>query len=97
MAWRGLTKQQWAAIRVHLPEPKVSRRGGRPRVDDRRCFEGILWLLWPGAQWSELPRRYGKPLDLLAAAQAVGRERGAAQAVAGFLGPTQRPAKDSLG
>ena len=61
MAWRGLTKQQWEAIRVHLPQPKVSRRGGRPRVEDRRCVEGILWILWTGAQWSELPRRYGSP------------------------------------
>jgi transposase len=61
MAWRGLTKQQWAAVRIHLPQPQVSARGGRPRVDDRRCFEGILWVLWTGAQWSELPRRYGSP------------------------------------
>jgi transposase len=61
MAWRGLTKQQWEAIRIHLPQPKVSQRGGRPRVEDRRCFEGILWILWTGAQWSELPRRYGSP------------------------------------
>ena len=61
MAWRGLTKQQWEAIRVHLPQPKVSRRGGRPRVEDRRCVEGILWILWTGAQWSEWPRRYGSP------------------------------------
>jgi|Tabmets5t2r1_1033131.scaffolds.fasta_scaffold92550_2 transposase len=61
MAWRGLTMQQWAAIRIHLPALKVSRRGGRPRIPDRRCFEGILWVLWTGAQWSELPRRYGSP------------------------------------
>jgi transposase len=61
MAWRGLTKQQWDAIRVHLPQPKASTRGGRPRVDDRRCVEGILWILWTGAQGSELPRRYGSP------------------------------------
>ena len=61
MAWRGLTQQQWGAIRVHLPQPKVSRRGGRPRIPDRRCFEGILWMLWTGAQWSELPQRYGSP------------------------------------
>jgi transposase len=61
MAWRGLTKQQWEAIRVHLPQPKGSRRGGRPRVENRRCFEGILWSLWTGAPWSELPRRYGSP------------------------------------
>jgi transposase len=61
MAWRGLTSQQWNAIRVHLPQPQVSPRGGRPRLDDRRCLEGILWILWTGAQWSELPRRYGSP------------------------------------
>ena len=61
MAWRGLTKEQWEAIRVHLPQPELSPRGGRPRVADRRCFEGILWILWTGAQWSELPRRYGSP------------------------------------
>src|ERR687895_371842 len=59
MAWRRLTKQHWETIRLHLPQPKASPRGGRPRVDDRRCFEGILWILWTGAQWSELPRRYG--------------------------------------
>ena len=61
MAWRGLTKQQWDAIRMHLPQPKASARGGRPRVEDRRCVEGILWILWTGSQWSELPRRYGSP------------------------------------
>jgi transposase len=61
MAQRGLTKEQWEAIRVHLPHAKLSPRGGRPRVADRRCFEGILWILWTGAQWSELPRRYGSP------------------------------------
>jgi transposase len=61
MAWRGLTNTQWEAIRVHLPQPKLSPRGGRPRVADRRCFEGILWILWTGAQWSELPRRYASP------------------------------------
>jgi transposase len=61
MAWRGLTKTQWEAIRGQLPPPKTSPQGGRPRVEDRRCFEGILWILWTGAQWSELPRRYGSP------------------------------------
>jgi transposase len=59
MAWRGLTKKQGDAIRVHLPPPKASTRGGRPRVDERRWVGGILWLLWTGAQWRELPRRYG--------------------------------------
>jgi transposase len=35
--------------------------GWTPRVEDRRCLEGILWILWRGAQRSELPRRYGSP------------------------------------
>jgi transposase len=61
MAWRGLTKPQWEAIRGQLPPPKTSPQGGRPRVEDRRCVEGILWILWTGAPWSELPRRYGSP------------------------------------
>jgi transposase len=58
MAWRRPITQQWEAIRVHLPQQKPSSRGGRPRAEDRRCVEGILWT---GAQWSELPRRYGSP------------------------------------
>src|SRR5919108_4136982 len=61
LAWRRLTNAQWEAIRIHLPQPKAPPRGGRPRVEARRCFEGILWILGTGAQWSELPRRYGSP------------------------------------
>jgi transposase len=61
MAWRGLTNTQWEAIRGQLPPPKTSPPGGRPRVEARRCFEGILWILWPGAQWRERPRPYGSP------------------------------------
>ena len=59
MAWHGVTDAQWEAIRVHLPKRKRSRKGGRPRADDRKCFEGLLWILWTGAPWSALPREYG--------------------------------------
>lgn len=64
MAWRGLTEVQWAKVKEQLPvrrKPwrKRDRKGGRPPLDDRKCFEGILWILWTGAQWSELPPRYG--------------------------------------
>lgn len=61
MAWKQLTTKQWEAIKPHLPERQTTSRGGRPRADDRKCFEGILWILWTGAPWSELPERYGKP------------------------------------
>jgi transposase len=40
MAWRKLSKQQWEAIRVHLPQAQASRRGGRPRAVERT----FAWL-----------------------------------------------------
>jgi len=61
MAWKDLTSQQWSAIEPLLPSREHNPKGGRPRADDRKCFEGILWILWTGAPWSELPERYGKP------------------------------------
>lgn len=60
MAWRKLTDRQWEKVKVHLPARKKNRKGGRPPADDRKCFEGILWILWTGAPWGELPERYGR-------------------------------------
>ena len=34
---------------------------GRPRADDRRILEGILWVLRTGARWQDIPREYGSP------------------------------------
>lgn len=60
MAWRGLTDPQWETVSKNLPRRKANPKGGRPAADNRSCFEGILWILWTGAPWSELPERYGK-------------------------------------
>jgi transposase len=59
MTWRQVTDRQWKAIEAHLPKRAANRKGGRPAVSDRKCFEGILWILWTGAPWSELPAQYG--------------------------------------
>jgi transposase len=59
MAWRAVTDEQWERIVEQLPRRKRRTAGGRPPADDRQCFEGILWILWAGAPWSELPARYG--------------------------------------
>lgn len=61
MAFAELSDAQWEKLCVHLPRVKPSAKGGRPRADDRRCFEGILWILKTGAQWHALPREYGSP------------------------------------
>jgi transposase len=49
MAWRAVTDKQWQLIKAQLPKPKRSRKAGRRPLDDRQCFEGILWILWAGA------------------------------------------------
>jgi transposase len=53
-----LTDMQWAFIRPLLPPPA---RTGRPRADDRRIIEGILYVLITGCRWQDLPREYGAP------------------------------------
>ncbi len=41
-----------------LPRQNFTK-GGIPRADDKRTVEGILWILTTGAQWNELPAKYG--------------------------------------
>lgn len=53
-----LTDGQWAFIRPLLPPPA---RTGRPRADDRRTIEGILYVLTTGCRWQDLPPEYGAP------------------------------------
>ena len=65
VSWRKLTDRQWEEVRKALPTRKKpwrkkDRKGGRPPADDRKCFEGILWILRTGAPWDELPERCGK-------------------------------------
>jgi transposase len=50
-----LTDTQWERLKPLLPP----RKPGRPRQDDRRILDGILWKLATGAPWRDLPERYG--------------------------------------
>ena len=52
---RVLTDEQWERISPHLPKHPPSPKGGRPRIDDRECLEGILWVLRSGARWRDIP------------------------------------------
>ena len=56
MEFRELTDEQWAFLPPLLP-PKA--RTGRPRADDRRIINGILYVLITGCRWPDRPRRYG--------------------------------------
>ena len=52
-----LTEEQFALIADLLPAN--GSRGGQWK-DHRSVVNGIFWILHTGAQWRELPERYGK-------------------------------------
>jgi len=53
-----LTDRQWAFIQPLLPPPAHT---GRPRADDLRTIDGILYILITGCRWQDLPQEYGAP------------------------------------
>ena len=52
-----LTDAQWSKI-AHL-FPADEPRKGRPWRPHREVFNGILWVLFSGIPWRDLPERYG--------------------------------------
>lgn len=54
----GVTDEEWAVISPLLPSERG--RGCRPAQDNRRYFEGMLWIARSGSQWRLLPADYGK-------------------------------------
>lgn len=52
----ALTDAQWARI-AHLFAPTTTR--GRPGRPARHMLDAALWILKTGAQWRDLPERFG--------------------------------------
>ena len=53
-----ITNPQWAVVAPFVAPVSRLETRGRPRQDDRRILEGILWTLRTGAQWRYLPKEY---------------------------------------
>jgi transposase/heme-degrading monooxygenase HmoA len=51
-----LSDAQWERIQPLLPP---HNKEGRPRADDRRTLDGILYVLRTGCRWHDLPTQYG--------------------------------------
>ena len=49
----------WEHIKPLLPPELPRSRSGRPRMDDRKAMEAILYLLHTEFRWKELPRSMG--------------------------------------
>jgi len=52
-----LSAAQWGRVRRLLPT--ASKKGGRPRKNDRSMVEAMLWIVRTGAPWRDLPSGYG--------------------------------------
>jgi len=49
----------WDLIRPILPPHPPSPKGGKPRIDDRICLTGILFVLKTGIGWEDFPHEMG--------------------------------------
>jgi len=55
MAGSLISEEFWNEVKPLLPEHPPDPRGGAPRADDRKCLEGIAYVLRTGCQWQMLP------------------------------------------
>jgi len=57
--WRDITEEEWQRVMPLLPElrPRAELRG-RPLANTRSVLNGVLWVMYSGATWSAMPRRY---------------------------------------
>ena len=53
----------WSLIRPLLSASMPKPQGGRPRVSDRACLTGILFVLRSGIPWRMLPKQLGVPCE----------------------------------
>ncbi|SIT39888.1 transposase [Paraburkholderia ribeironis] len=56
---RDITDEEWQRVALLLPElrPRSELRG-RPLANTRSVLNGVLWVMYSGATWSAMPRRY---------------------------------------
>jgi transposase len=59
MATALVTDALWGLVEPLLPMTLPKPKGGRPRLADRACLEGIIFVLRTGIPWRMLPKRLG--------------------------------------
>ena len=59
MARLLVTDEMWEVVEPLLPKWTPSPKGGQPRVPDRICLTGILFVLKSGIPWEDFPQEMG--------------------------------------
>ena len=56
---RDINDEEWQRVASLLPElrPRAELRG-RPLANTRSVLNGVLWVMYSGATWSAMPRKY---------------------------------------
>ena len=49
----------WEKVEPLVPPAPSHAKGGRTRMDDRKAFAAIVYVLRTGIQWNALPRELG--------------------------------------
>jgi transposase len=54
-----VSDELWTLVEPLLPKEPPKPKGGRPRVPDRACLTGIIFVLRSGIPWEMLPSELG--------------------------------------
>ena len=55
MARQWIPDELWRIVEPLLPKEPPKPKGGRPRIPDRQCLLGIVFILRTGAAWNAIP------------------------------------------